>query len=112
MILTAQNPAGGSPSIPLSFLEEVGRVMSQHKAVRVRVDPEDEAVTVEEAARFLEMSEKDVHHALKFRLLKQAEHNGVDLLIRLDSLLEFQRNISKPGPLDETTELLIAAGLY
>jgi len=35
MILTAQSPANGSPAIPLSFLEELGRVTSKHKAVRL-----------------------------------------------------------------------------
>jgi len=109
MILTAQNPAGDSPSIPPSFIEEVGRVMAKHKAVRLRVDPEDEAVTVEEAARFLDMPEKSVRLMLKLRVLKQAEH---DRSIRLDSLLEFERELSTPGPLDETADMLIASGLY
>jgi len=112
MILTAQNPAGGAPSIPPSFLEEIGRVLSHHQAARIRVDPEDEAVTIEEAARLLEMSEKSVRLMLKVRVLKQAEHSDSKPMIRLDSLLEFQREISKLGPLDETANMLIAAGLY
>jgi len=111
MILTAQSPANGSPAIPLSFLEELGRVMSQHKAVRLV--PEDEAVTVEEAAKVLGAKVQLIREMLHLGVLKRAEGNDATQ-VRLDSLLEFQQFSAKSprNSLDEFFDELEAKGLY
>jgi len=79
--------------------------MSQHKAVRVAVTPEDEAVSVEEAAALLEAEEEFVREMLKVRVLKPIERGG-ECLVRLDSVLAFRHRCASPGPLDETAALL------
>jgi len=115
MILTAQSPASGSPSIPFSFLEEVRRVMSQHKAVRVDVVPEDDAVTVEEANRFLDVPEGFVEDAVALGVFKRANSSDRSSMVRLDSVLEYQRERDKSPPrddLDEFFDELKALGLY
>jgi len=111
MILTAQSPANGAPSIPLSFLEELGRVMSKHKAVRLV--PEDEAVTVEEAAKVLGAKVQLIREMLHLGVLKRAEGND-SAVVRLDSLLEVQkRSAQSPrNSLDEFFDELEAMGLY
>jgi len=115
MILTAQNPASGSPAIPLSFLEEVGRVLSQHKAVRVHVAPEDEAVTVEEAAKLLGAKAQLVREMLHMGVLERAEVEGAGgtVLVRLDSLLAFQKEAAQSprNGLDEIFDEVESAGL-
>jgi len=111
MILTAQSPANGSPAIPLSFLEELGRVMSKHKAVRLV--PEDEAVTVEEAAKVLGAKVQLIREMLHLGVLKRAEGTG-DAVVRLDSLLEVQKRSARSprNSLDEFFDELEAMGLY
>jgi len=111
MILTAQSPANGSPAIPLSFLEELGRVMSKHKAVRLV--PEDEAVTVEEAAKVLGAKVQLIREMLHLGVLKRAEGTG-DAVVRLDSLLDYRRSQPKRqrDGLDDVFEELAAKGLY
>jgi len=113
MILTAQSPASGSPSIPLSFLEEVSRVLSQHKAVRVV--PEDEAVTVEEARRLLSVPEGFVEDAVALGVFKRVNSSDRSSMVRLDSVLEYQRERDKSPPrnsLDDFFDELKAKGLY
>jgi len=116
MILTAQSPATPQPAIPLSFLEEVGRVMSQHKAVRVRVDPVDEAVTIAEANRLLDLPEGFVEDAVRLGVIKRAESSDStdEPKVKLDSLLEFERTCaaSPRNSLDELFDELEAKGLY
>jgi len=112
MILTAQSPTSGAPAIPLSFLEEVGRVLSQHKAVRLV--PEDEAVTVEEAAKVLGAKVQFVREILSFGVLKRAEGKG-DAVVRLDSVLEYKQARDKSPPrnsLDDFFDELKSEGLY
>jgi len=111
MILTAQSPANGAPAIPLSFLEEIGRALTQHKAVRLV--PEDEAVTVEEAAKVLGAKVQLIREMLHLGVLKRAEGNG-DAVVRLDSLLEVQKRSARSprNSLDEFFDELEAMGLY
>jgi len=111
MILTAQSPANGSPAIPLSFLEELGRVMSQHKAVRLV--PEDETVTVEEAAKVPGAKVQLIREMLHLGVLKRAEGNG-SAVVRLDSLLDYRRSQPKRqrDGLDDVFEELAEKGLY
>jgi len=111
MILTAQTPASGPPSIPFSFLEEVKRVMSQHKAVRLV--PEDEAVTVEEAATVLGAKVQLIREMLHLGVLKRAAGDNA-AVVRLDSLLELQKRaaLSPRDDLDEFFDALEAQGLY
>jgi len=114
MILTAQTPVNGAPSIPFSFLEEVKQAMSQHKAVRVNVVPEDDAVTIEEANRFLDVPEGFVEDAVALGVIKRANASGGSPMVRLDSLLEFERSCaaSPRNSLDEFFDELKAEGLY
>jgi len=114
MILTAQSPASGAPSTPFSFLEEVKQVMSQHKAVRVNVVPEDDVVTVEEANRFLDVPEGFVEDAVALGVIKQANSSDGPPRVKLDSLLEFERSCaaSPRNSLDEFFDELKAEGLY
>jgi len=111
MILTAQSPANGGPAIPFSFLEEVRRVMSQHKAVRLV--PEDEAVTIEEAATVLGAKVQLVREMLHLGVLKRAVGNN-GAVVRLDSLLELQKRAAQSprNSLDEFFDELEAQGLY
>jgi len=113
MILTAQSPANASPAIPLSFLEEVSRVLAQHKAIRVV--PEDEAVTVEEARRLLGVPEGFVEDAVALGVFKRENSGGDSSMVRLDSVLEYQRERDKSPPrddLDEFFDELKTLGLY
>jgi len=113
MILTAQSPANGAPSIPLSFLEEVSRVLSEHKAIRIV--PEDESVTVEEARRLLSVPEGFVEDAVALGVFKRASSSGGSPMVRLDSVLEYERERDKSPPrnsLDEFFDELKAEGLY
>jgi|GEM_PF-494876 len=113
MILTAQSPGSGSPSVPLSFLEEVSRVLAQHKAIRIM--PEDEAVTVEEARRLLSVPEGFVEDAVALGVFKRASSSDCSSMVRLDSVLEYQRERDKSPPrddLDEFFDELKALGLY
>jgi len=112
MILTAQTPASGPPSIPFSFLEEVKRVMSQHKAVRLV--PEDEAVTVEEAATVLGAKVQLIREMLHLGVLKRTAAGDNAAVVRLDSLLELQKRaaLSPRDDLDEFFDALEEQGLY
>jgi len=113
MILTAQSPASGSPSVPTSFLEEVSRVLSQHKAVRVNVVPEDEAVTVEEARRLLRVPEGFVEDAVALGVFKRANPSSGSSMVRLDSVLEYKRYQDEhpKTAIDELFDELAAEGL-
>jgi len=115
MILTAQSPTGEGPSIPLSFLEEVRRVLSKHKAVRLV--PEDEAVTVEEARRLLHVPQGFVEDAVALGAIKRSQsgESGGAPMVRLDSVLEYQKARDKSPPrnaLDEFFDEVKAEGLY
>jgi len=79
----------------------------------VRLVPEDEAVTVEEAAKVLEVQVQFIREMLHLGVLKRAEGNG-SAVVRLDSLLECQKRCAKSprNSLDEFFDELEAKGLY
>jgi len=113
MILTAPAPSPNSAAaIPSSVLEEIAQLMSEHKAVRLV--PEDEAVTIEEAAKLLGAKTELIGEMLTVRTLSSVEREG-EKLVRLDSLLRFKKRREAYPPRDELDELfdeLKAKGLY
>jgi len=113
MILTAPAPSPNSAAaIPSSVLEEIAQLMSEHKAVRLV--PEDEAVTIEEAAKLLGAKTELIGEMLTVRTLRSVNRNG-ERLVRLDSLLEFKKSCTEHPPWDEFNAIcaeLEAKGLY
>jgi len=87
--------------------------MAEHKAVRVNVVPEDEAVSFEEAARMLGVQEPFIREMLSFGVLKRPEGERASG-VRLDSLLDYQKSRTKHprDGLDEVFDELKAKGLY
>jgi len=78
----------------------------------VRLVPEDEAVTVEEAAELLGMYPEDVNAMLKLRLLKRSSQDSE--LIRLDDVLLRKRKSEKymQSPVAQMFRELKDMGLY
>jgi len=76
--------------------------------------PEDEAVTIEEAAKLLGAKTELIGEMLTVRTLSSVNRNG-ERLVRLDSLLQFKKRREAYPPRDELDELfdeLKAKGLY
>jgi len=86
--------------------------MSEHKAVRLV--PEDEAVTIEEAAKLLGAKTELIREMLTVRVLRSVNRDG-ERLVRLDSLLRFKKSCEEHPPWDEFNAIcaeLEAKGLY
>jgi len=73
-----------------------------------------QAVTVDEAANYLEITPRSVLHMLKTGVLTETETDDGGALVSLDSLLEFERYCAAHprSALDDVFDEVEAAGLY
>jgi len=111
MLLTAQqSSASGSPTLPPQFLERATQLLSRHKAVRLV--PEDEAVTIEEAAELLDTFPENVRGMLKLGSLKRCAKKPN--LIRLEEVLKYKRDFEEhmKSPVAQMFKELYDMGLY